>query len=409
METITACRVCQGKDIAGFFDLGKQPLANSLPARPDEKENVYPLSLSFCPNCRLVQLNETIEPEKLFSQYVWVTGTSRTAQEYAEAFYREIVARTENPRQGYVLEVASNDGTFLAPFIRDGFTVLGIDPADNIAAVARGRGIPTESTFFGAEAASRIAAQHGPARIVFARHVLPHVAKTRDFVEGLHACLDDDGTLAVEVHYAKTIQVELHYDSIYHEHLCYFTLESLERLLNNFGLYVFDLMQGPISGGALVVYARKKKTPQHARVEELRAAEKASGTNEFASWKEFAQQSFAHRDKLLSLLREAKGAGKTIVAWGASARSSTMLNFCGVGTDLVESIIDLNPFKQGRFTAGTHIPIMKPEQALAAHPGVIFITAWNFRNEIMETLKQKFGFRGECIIPLPNEPRVAEV
>jgi len=297
MEPISSCRVCGSKTVEGFFDLGKQPLANSLPDRADAKDEVFPLSLSYCHGCTLVQLNETIAPEKLFSHYLWLTGTSLTAHKHAEAFCEAVLSRTPQAREkGYVLEIASNDGTFLVPFQKKDFPVLGIDPAKNVAAMAREKGVPTDPLFFGSRTADDIIAANGEAEIVFARNVLPHVAGTRDFVEGLQKCVSNTGTVAIEAHYAKVIQEDLHYDSIYHEHLCYFTVKSMEKLLNDFGLHVFDITESPISGGSLVYYAKKGEVTPSMSVVRYRQAENASKTNEFSQWKDFAARSFAHRD-----------------------------------------------------------------------------------------------------------------
>ena len=227
MQYIDSCRICKRKNIQPFFDLGMQPLANALTKGLEEEEQVYPLSLNWCTNCNLVQLRQTAEPKELFSRYLWVTATSKTAREHAEVFYQKLISRSHRKKGVYVLEVGSNDGTFLLPFLCNGYKVLGVDPAKNIVDIAQSLGVPTRCYFFGTKAAKRIVKESGRADIIFARNVLPHVANTRDFVKGLSLCLDDEGTLAVEVHYAKIILDELHYDSIYHEHLCYFTLKSL--------------------------------------------------------------------------------------------------------------------------------------------------------------------------------------
>ena len=410
VEKISACRVCGGPNTQTFFDLGDQPLANSLPASANEKEKFYPLSLSFCTDCNLVQLNQTVDPKILFSHYVWVTGTSKTANNFSEKFYQELIARQGSGKKEYVLEIASNDGTFLMPFMRDGYDVLGIDPAKNIAEIANQNGVPTEVLFFGNNIAKDIVKKRGPSSMIFARNVLAHVANLHDFTAGMQTVLADDGVLAVEVHYAKIILEGLHYDSIYHEHLCYFTLKSLERLLGDHGLYVFDVMPSPISGGAIIVYAKKTKTELSERVKEYRREEMGSKTNELASWQEFAKRSLAHKKKLLETLEEIKKKlldilGDTkmrVVGWGSSARSSTMLNFCGIDSRMLPVIIDLNPLKQGRWTAGTHIPIAQPDAVLALKPDYILILAWNFADEIMGMLKTKYNFQGKCIIPLPE-------
>lgn len=404
-ETIRTCRICGDAGLRKFFDLGFQPLANSLPKSPLETEDFYPLSLSWCGNCGLVQLNETVDPKVLFSQYVWVTGTSRTANEFSKDFYKELVRRTEDPKSGYALEIASNDGTFLRPFLENGHDVLGIDPAANVARMAEAAGVPTRALFWGSTAAEDVLRERGPAKIVFARNVLPHVANTRDFVRSLSRVLADDGVLAIEAHYAKVILEELHYDSIYHEHLCYFTLKTLEKLLNDFGLFVFDLTKSPISGGSLVVYAKKGRGAESGVLGDYREKERRGKTNDFSSWQDFARRSFEHKEKLIVMLAAERKRG-TITGWGASARSSTIANFCGIDARFLESVIDLNPLKQGRFTAGVHIPILPPERALAAQPRTVFIMAWNFAEEIMDMLRVKYRFRGACIVPFPKSPRV---
>ncbi len=408
MKNITACRICKSKNIKSFFNLGQQPLANSLLKSLDEKEKFYPLSLSWCQDCNLVQLNQTVSPEELFSEYVWVTATSETAREFSETFYQEIISRSQSPKEGYVLEVASNDGTFLIPFIRDGYKVLGLDPADNIVKIAEKNGIPTKCCFFDKESAKKLVKEKGLAQIIFARNVLPHVANTRDFVEGLEICLVNEGTLAIEVHYARKILEELHYDSIYHEHLCYFTLKALEKLLNDFNLYVFDIMKSPISGGSLIVYAKKNKVKETPIVRRYRNQERENKTNTAANWRNFAKRAILHRQKLIEIISKISKNKEKIIGYGASARSSTLLNFCQIDSNLISMIADQNPLKQKLFTAGTHIPICSPEAAMNQNPKYVLILAWNFTKEIIENLKNKFNYRGGVIIPLPNAPYIKQ-
>lgn len=401
MKIINSCRVCRGRNIKKFFDLGVYPPANSLPKSLDEKEKFYPLSLSWCLDCGLVQLNETVDPEELFSEYVWVTRTSKTARDYAETFYKEAIKHIPEMKDSYVLEVASNDGTFLVPFIRNGYKVLGIDPARNIADIAERNGVPTKCCFFEAEEAKKLVEERGPAQIVFARNVLPHVAGTRDFMEGLQISLAQDGLLVIEVHYAKKILEELHYDSIYHEHLCYFTLKTLERLLNNFNLFVFDIGKSPISGGSIIVYAKKQKTKEMPNVQNYRDKERENKTNDFESWQDFARRAYSHREELLKILKESSKKGM-VAGYGASARSSTMLNFAKIDSNFISVIADQNPMKQGHFTAGSHIPIENPEDVMNKNPKFILILAWNFADEIIRILRSEFNYKGQIIIPLPE-------
>lgn len=402
METISSCRICESENIVKFFDLGNQPLANSLLKKSEDREDYYPLSLSFCQDCSLMQLDQTIEPKKLFSQYVWVTGTSKTASTFAEDFYEKLVSRTLNPESGYVLELASNDGTFLKPFIRNGFTAIGLDPAQNICEEAEKNGVPTICDYWGSDSASRLLKERGPARIIFARNVLPHVANTKEFVRSIAECIHPDGTVAIEVHYAKTILEGLHYDSIYHEHLCYFTFKSLERLLNQYNLHVFDIQKSPISGGSIIVYAtREKKREEQPIVRIYREGEQQSKTNDLTSWIEFAKRSFEHREILKKTIHEYINNGERIVGWGASARSSTMLNFCGITSDILPVIADQSPLKQGLYTAGTHILVEDPTCVMERNPSCVFILAWNFSDEIIESLEKRYNFTGNVIIPLP--------
>lgn len=399
METINSCRICKNKNIRKFFDLGEQPLANSLPKTREERENLYSLSLSWCPECNLVQLNETIDPKELFSEYIWVTATSKVAKDYSEIFFNELIKRSVD--SGYVLEIASNDGTFLKPFINKGFKVLGVDPAENIVKIAEDNGIPTKCSFFGKAEAENIIKEFSRAQIIFARNVLPHVANTRDFVEGLSLCLNENGMLAIEVHSAKEILKGLHYDSIYHEHLCYFTLKSLEKLLNDYGLYVFDISESPISGGSIVVYSKKEKGIESEALKIFRENEKLEGINNFEKWQEFARKAINHKDSLMNILRQNARLG-VVAGYGSSARSSTMLNFARINSDLISVIADANPLKQGRFSAGSKIPIKSPKNVIAEKPKLIVIFAWNFADEITKILREELGYKGRIIIPLPE-------
>jgi len=409
MKKISECRVCKSKNIKEFFDLSNQPFANSLLKNPDEKENFYPLSLSWCPNCNLIQLNHTADPKELFSNYVWVTGTSKTAKKHAVHFYKEILSRAKDLKEGYVLEVASNDGTFLIPFIKNGYKALGMDPAKNIVDIAIKEGIPTICGFFGEKLARKIIGEHGYAKVIFARNVLPHVANLHDFVRGLRACLEDDGLLVVEVHYAKKIFEELHYDSIYHEHLCYFTLKSIEHLLNQYRLFVFDIEKSPISGGSLILYIKKKKTEEKLIVQSYRETEKEIELNELSSWEDFVGRVYSHREELLRIANDLKKEGKTIVGYGASARSSTLLNFCEIDTKFISVIADQNPLKHKKYTAGTHIQVDRPEKVMEKNPDYVFILAWNFADEIIDILRRRFNYTGKCIIPLPNSPKIIDI
>jgi len=404
LEEVRACRVCGSDSLTGFFDLGEQPFANALLKDPNHPDPRYPLALVFCNECSLVQLSHRAREEELFSEYVWVTGTSKKIHEFADIFCDRLVRRAGEPKDSYVLEIASNDGTLLKPFQKRGYSVLGIDPAENIAQMARESGVPTEALFWGKDTAQHIVQKRGLSKMLFARNVLPHVSDQRDFVEGLSTTLHPDGVLAVEVHYAGIILRELHYDSIYHEHHCYFSLKNLERLLNDFGMYAFDIEESPVSGGSIIVYAKKQQMQPSASLLALRASEEKNGVNTRSSWNKFAERASAHKTALLSLFQKLRSKG-SVLGYGASARASTLLNFCGITRETLPSIADKNPLKQGLYTAGTHIPIIPIDQMLSQKPSSVFVLAWNFKDEIIEELRE-MGFRGTFLIPFPDPPHI---
>lgn len=409
MEHISECRSCSSKKIIPFFNLGNQPFANSLVKDKDTPNKIFPLSLSWCPECYLVQLNHTAPPQELFSKYVWVTGTSSTAIEYSYRFCDNVLDHMDKVGNKYILELASNDGTFLKPFIKKGYNVLGVDPAENIVETASKQGIPTICGFFGKTLAKEIISKYGIPKVVFARNVLPHVANLHDFIEGIGICMNMDTLLVIEVHYAKVILEELHYDSVYHEHLCYFTVKSIEHLLAMYGLYVFDIISSPISGGSIVLFISNKKTNESPSLQKVRYEEEKYKTNELSEWKIFADKAFSHKKILLQLLKNEIESLKSIVGYGASARSSTMLNFCNIDSRTLVAIADQNPLKHGFFTPGTHIKIESPDEVMKIKPDCIFILAWNFFNEIKQILKEKYSFNGRLIVPFPYPPKTIDM
>ena len=403
--TIDRCRICGNAAIETVLDLGKQPLANSLRADAAEVLPVFPLVICRCVECGTVQLTETVSPELLFKRYVWVTGTSDGARSYSGLFCEQLVSRCR-PGRLFVLEIASNDGTFLKRFAERGDRVLGVDPAQNIAAMAEQSGIPTIAEFFDVEVAARIVARDGQADAVFARNVIPHVANTNGVVGGLAQCLREDGTGAIEFHRADVILNELHYDSIYHEHLYYHSLHSMQHLLSRFGLIPFDVMTSPISGGSLVVYFSKSARPRSAALETMLADERRLAIAGAEPWRTFAARCERHRDGLRALVDAAVAQGKRIIGYGASARSSTLLNYCGIDQRHLRAIADRNPLKHGLYSPGAEIPIVPPERAFAERPDMVLLLAWNFSDEILNQIRAEHGWRGDVIMPLPGDPRV---
>jgi len=404
-RTISKCRICGSADIPLIIDLGGQPPANSLRDSLRDELPAVPLALCQCGNCSTVQLTQTIEPAYLFSIYVWVTGSSGVAREYSVRFCAETLKRccTSQP---FVLEIASNDGTFLKQFKNGGLKVLGVDPAKNISEIADKDGIPTLVEFFGVEVAEKIVAEYGLVDCVFARNVIAHVENIHGVIEGMAKCLKNNGTGVVEFHYSKVIYDQLHYDSIYHEHLFYYSLQSACYLLEMHGLYPFDVLVSPVNGGGMALYFSKEERPRaHFLDNELRK-EKEGGIGDFEAWVNFGEACVRHRDKLVRLVEEVAGQGELMIGYGASARSSTLLNFSGINKTHLNCIADGNPLKHGKYTAGTDIPIVAPDVALAKKPDAILLLAWNLKDEILNILKDKYKFYGKIIVPLPGSPKV---
>ena len=401
--TIDKCRISGSTDLTVFFDLGKQPLANALLSSPEKEEEEFPLRIGFCPESNLVQLMETVAKEKLFRDYVWVSGTSATTRQYAELFCRRAMEALGHPQNAFVLEIASNDGTFLKPFQKLGLKTLGIDPARNLAAEATANHIETWPEFWDLDIARRVLKERGPVDFVFARNVVPHVSELHDVIGGIAEVMADSGLGMIEFHCADRILEELHYDSIYHEHLCYFSLHAMDYLLRQHGLHPHEIQLSPISGASIVVHFGKKPksvSPDYARQMEH---EKSLGLTQLATWQKFADRCAAHRDETLKLL--AQFDPRRTIGFGASARSATFLNYARINGKHLDRVIDNNPRKQGFFTPGSRLPIVSFPEGMALQPEAIFLLAWNFAEEIMAACRQH-GFRGSFIQPFPHAPRI---
>ena len=401
-SNITKCRGCGSDDLTEVLFLGDHPLANALKESRNEVERKYPLTLMFCARCSLVQIKETVNKETLFSHYVWVTGTSATAQRFAYDFYDNVCHVVDLKSDDLVIEIASNDGTFLKPFIRNHHKAIGVDPAKNVAQIANEAGVKTVNAFWNVELSRGLVSEHGAAKFIFARNVIPHVSELHNVLSGVELCLAENGVGAIEFHYAGSIYAQLQYDAIYHEHLCYFSIKSIENLLKMYNLHSFHLDLSPISGGALVIYfAKNANLPLSASYSGLVEQEKKLRIHELSSWKEFASKCELHREKSKKMMKSFPR--ERIIGFGASARSSTFLNFCGfTGSDL-DAIIDNNCIKQGYFTPGSSVPVVSLAEGLAFDPRLIFILAWNFKDEIMLECRKK-GYRGKFLVPFPNEP-----
>lgn len=339
--------------------------------------------------------------EILFDSYVWVTGTSETAKKYAETFYQRTVNLSGIKTNDLVVEIASNDGTFLKPFQRDGYSVIGIEPAKNIAEMAGKSGIRTFDTYWNCDSAEHIKSSFGAAQVILARNVIPHVSELHSVIEGIQRGLDFKGIGVIEFHYAGIILEELHYDSIYHEHLCYFSIQSLKHLLNKYNLFPFHIDLSPISGGSYVIYFSQDRREISREYRKLLEREDFISVNKLESWIDFGDKCRTHRNQSREILRSF--GDKVVVGFGASARCSTYLNFCGFTSNDIKAIIDNNRLKQALYTAGSTIPIVSFDEGFKSKPDIIFILAWNFKDEIIKQCASR-GFTGDYLIPFPHNP-----
>jgi len=412
-HTIEHCRSCGGRDLRPVLDLGKTPLANRLLDRErlGEPEPTFPLAVVFCPGCALVQITETVSPEVLFRDYLYFSSVSDALLEHSRRHADALVASRRLGRRSRVIEAASNDGYLLKWFQPHGVEVLGIEPARNIAAVAVERGVPTRADFFGLETARRLVAEGLTADVVLGNNVLAHVADLNGFVAGAALLLRPGGIVELEFPWVVDLVDHVEFDTIYHEHLCYFSAHAIDALFRRHGLVLSDITTLPIHGGSLRVTGARAADAEKglgggrvgkARVDELMALERRRGADKLAFYADFGARVRALGDELRAALARLKSEKKRVVAYGASAKGSTLLNAFGIGREHLEWVADRSAAKQGRFTPGTHLEIVPAERLASDRPDVALLLTWNFKDEI---LKQQAAFRaagGKFLVPVPR-------
>lgn len=387
-----------------MLSLGITPLANALltESQLSEPEPTYPLDLVFCNECALVQITETIPPQRLFSEYLYFSSFSDQAVEHARRLADRVAVARGLDESSLVIEIASNDGYLLQHYTRRGIPVLGVEPAHNVAAVAVARGIRTVNEFFGPQLAETLVSEGQRADVIHSHNVLAHVPDLHGFVSGLRRLLRPSGVAIVEVPWVRELVRNVEFDTIYHEHLCYFSLSAAVRLFEREGLLVTDVEVIPIHGGSLRLWiAHASDAIQEPRVHEMLERERSEGLTDFRYFADFAERVRTLTADLRKLLTGLKQAGHSIAGYGASAKGSTLLNYAGIGQDTLEFIVDRSTVKQGRYAPGTHLPIRPTEALLTAMPAYVLLLTWNFAQEILEQQAEYRRRGGKFIIPLP--------
>ena len=401
------CRFCHEPLSTTLVDLGKTPLANSYLTREQlaASEPVYPLVARVCSACRLVQVDDAAPPDDIFRDYAYFSSYSTSWVEHARQFARMAGERWHLGRDSRVIEVASNDGYLLRHFVDMGVPVLGVEPAANVAAVARAGGVPTDVSFFGRATAERLRAGGYSADLIVGNNVFAHVPDINDFVAGFAILLKPDGVVSLEFpHVMKLIEMT-QFDTIYHEHFSYLSLHTTEKILGAHGLTVFDVAELPTHGGSLRVMAARTSSQAPAAgdgLAKVRRDEAASGVDSDACYMGFESRVRTIRKALLNFLRSAKAEGKSVAAYGAAAKGNTLLNYCGIGTELVDYVVDISPHKQGLFLPGSRLPIYAPSKLAETKPDYVLILPWNLKDEIIGQIHHVRDWGGRFMIAVPT-------
>jgi SAM-dependent methyltransferase len=390
-----------------FVDLGMSPLCESyLPKESlNQMEPFYPLHVYVCDQCFLVQLEEYVSPEAIFTEYAYFSSYADSWVEHMRRYTDMITDRLGLGQASFVVEVASNDGYLLQHFVKKGIPVLGIEPAANVASVAVAKGIPTLVSFFGERTARALAADGKQADLICGANVLAQVPKPNDFVKGLKVLLKPQGVVTIEFPHLVRLMAENQFDTIYHEHFSYFSFVAAERIFAAQGLTLFDVEELPTHGGSLRVYARHADDgtkPVTRQAEELRLREIDAGLLRVETYASFGEQVKETKRKLLEFLIAVKREGKTVVGYGAPGKGNTLLNYCGIRTDFLDFTVDRSTYKQGKFLPGTHIPIHHPDRIREAKPDYVLILPWNFKDEIMQQMAYIREWGGRFVVPIPQ-------
>ena len=402
------CRFCNSKLQYIFADLGKTPLANSY-LKSDEinkTETFYPLCTYVCSKCFLVQLDKFEEPKEIFTNYAYLSSYSKTWLNHVQKFAEEAIQRFKIDKNDQIIEIASNDGYLLKNFKKHNIPILGIEPAKNIAKIAKKKKIPTVTKFFGQKTARELVNQNKKADLLIAFNVLPHVPNLKDFVKGLKTLLKQRGVIVIQFSaYLMPLIKKTEFDHIYHEHFSYFSIFTLKKIFSKYNLEIFDIEEQDIHGGSMRVYIKHKNnhniTIQKSVMKKIEEEIKF-GMNNLTTYLEFNKNVNTVKIKIWKFFINAKLHEKNIVAYGAAAKGNTMLNYCGVGKEFIDYTVDANPYKQKLYLPGTHIPIHNPKKILRTKPDYVLILAWNFKEEIMKQMKMIKKWKGKFVVLTPK-------
>ncbi len=403
------CRICSNQNLKKFLSLGTTPLANSFLTKEQlkEKEKKFPLELCFCGKCKFVQLTYIVPSEDMFSNYVYLSSTTRTFQLHFARMAEEITRDFKLDKNSLAVDIGSNDGILLKEFKKFGVKVIGVEPAANVAKIAEQAGIETINGFFSKKVVMEIIKRKGKADVVTATNVFAHIDDIDSVIKNVKGLLKRDGTYVIEIQYFVDTLEQMTFDNIYHEHMSYYTLTSLDFFFKKHGMEIIKVKKVPTHGGSLRVFVQRKEGNNKidGSVKQILEYEKKFGVDDFDTYKKFADNVYNIKNRLVDYIRKIKKENKKIAAYGAPAKGNTLLNFCGIGKNEIEYIVEDNQLKQGMYSPGTHIPVVHPKALDIKKPDYILILAWNFADEILEKTK-KYGDKGvKFIVPLP-EPRI---